>query len=186
MLHKRLGLLSFPNGKRAVPPTESGERKKHTSRRRHNMEKAQTCSKPWATEMLGCSCRGSEQWEWESEQGTSISQIGGGGVFAFFKEYFLSSLVSRPRAKGPKTREGQELFEEIRFWKWQWPKSKSSSLTSVWGCSLFEVWRGQLLLPCAGFLTTRQPLGHSNLHQFQVKEDKLQFRQGALSASWHI
>jgi len=111
MLHKRLGLLSFPNGKRAVPPTENGERKKHTSRRRHNMEKAQTCSKPWATEMLGCSCRGSEEWEWESEQGTSISQIGGGGVFAFFKEYFLSSLVSRPRAKGPKTREGQELFE---------------------------------------------------------------------------
>lgn len=43
MLHKRLGLLSFPNGKRAVPPTENGGEKKHThttaAARRHNMEK---------------------------------------------------------------------------------------------------------------------------------------------------
>lgn len=130
MLHKRLGLLSFPNGKRAVPPTENGGGKKtHTQQQQQDdttWKKAQTCSsssnKLYATKMLRCSCSTTALEEhdgmvWSPEQGTSIYQWNRGRrsySSRFYSRIFpqLIGLVSRPRVKGAKdTRVGQELFE---------------------------------------------------------------------------
>lgn len=151
MLHKRLGLLSFPNGKRAVPPTENGGEKKHThnssskttqhgKRRRHAA--AATNSMPQrCCVAVAAQRRWRNTTEWYGVQNKvhlSISEIGGGGVtlLVFIREYFLSSLVwlAARGLKGPKTLEwAKSSLKEIRFWKWQWPKTKSASLAWAWG-----------------------------------------------------
>lgn len=215
MLHKRLGLLSFPNGKRAVPPTENGGGKKtHTQQQQQDdttWKKAQTCSsssnKLYATKMLRCSCSTTALEEhdgmvWSPEQGTSIYQWNRGRrsySSRFYSRIFpqLIGLVSRRRVKGAKdTRVGQELFEGDSVLEMTVAQNQIGVVSLSLGMdglgmdgarcfTLFEVWRGQLLLLGAGFLcqpSIISPWAIEICINFKSRKTNFNSQQEALSA----